>query len=197
MRYEEELILMVGRAIANDYLGLIDLKMNHKEEARMRFEQCRQLAASAMGMIVMSAETLEAADRDRRMIQPDVWFQIAMDNRARALDYPDAVAAFKEAMVSRLQAIEKEQETIADVTLAESLADDYLIAHWPQLWLRASELMKKLFDCEGNTDRRGVPGEIWPMSTKSSLTGRSRFLSEPFRLEQPIITPEPAVSCQF
>lgn len=148
MRFEEEAILLVGTAIARDYLGLIELKKGHRDSALCLFEECRQFAAAALGVIVQDADNEDEVLRIRHIAQPDIWMQIAIDNRARCLPGRSAVRAFIEAIESRTRMIEDELKVIATPgVLAES--GSYLIARHPQRWLRASELIKVLFDCAG------------------------------------------------
>jgi len=164
LRPEDRALVLVGKAIAVDYLGLIHRKRwqflgeeELRREALASFQRCIDLAEEARTVL---APVLAAArdDPERRqaledLIQAWVWELIGKDNVARTLPRPEAAAAFRVAIAARQQLIERELERWRREE-AVSTMNDYLIAHYPQLWLRASELVKCLLEAEGN---RAVP----------------------------------------
>src|SRR6266545_1814006 len=161
LRAEDQALLLVGKAIAVDYLGLIHRKRWQflgKEELRREslscFRRCIELAGRARAAL---APLLAAArkDPDRQqaledLIQSWVWELIGKDNLARTLPRPEAACAFREAIAARQQLIKRELKRRRREE-AVSAMNDYLIAHYPQLWLRASELVKLLLHAEGDT----------------------------------------------
>jgi hypothetical protein len=158
MRFEVEAVLLVGRAIARDYLGLIKLKQGETAAALSYFEDCRQLAAAALGVIHQGADSDRESEKLQLIVQANIWMQIAMDNRARCLTGNAAVQAFVETIQSRERMILAEQATIAKGDQSTD-ASNYLIAHYPQQWLRASELIKVLFNCSGHDVVPAIPAD--------------------------------------
>jgi hypothetical protein len=161
LRAEDRALAWVGKAIAIDYLGLIHRKRwqflggeELRREALSCFRRCIELAGQARAAL---APLLAAAlcDPDRQQALEDlvqwwVWELIGKDNVARTLPGPEAAGAFREAIAARQRLIELERKR-GRREKAVSTMNDYLIAHYPQLWLRASELVKSLLHAESDT----------------------------------------------
>jgi hypothetical protein len=155
LRAEDRALLLVGKAIAVDYLGLIHRKRWQflgREELRRRsiacFQRCIQLAGRARAALEPLHPSRRRAIED--LVQWRVWEQIGEENLARTLRRPKAAGAFRQAIAARQRLIQLERSRgRREETL--STMNDYLIAHYPQLWLRASELIKSLLHAEGNT----------------------------------------------
>lgn len=85
------------------------------------------------------------------LVQHRVWTLIGQANLARTLDdRTQATAAFVEVIALMQEEIEHERLR-ATGDEERGFANDYLIALYPQLWLRASELLKVILDCQEDT----------------------------------------------
>jgi hypothetical protein len=155
LRAEDRALLLVGKAIAVDYLGLIHRKRGRSlagkegrrevQEALSCFRACIDLARQARAELepVLRAARKNTNTRSalEDLVQYWVWELIGKDNVARCLLGAEAIAAFEEAIGSRRSQMARERRR-ARREKALSTMNDYLIAHLPQLWLRASELVK-------------------------------------------------------
>ncbi|MEO8494431.1 MAG: hypothetical protein ABI614_05145 [Planctomycetota bacterium] len=155
----------VGVAIAYDYLGLVahkrlislealraDLQANthcstYQVETRIveqEVESARTLALAHFGACAeyaSMAQDLIEGSRDKldqwlleQLVQARTWIMIGKDNLARAARREDSYKLFKDAIEFRRREIECMQEP------------DYAAAHHSQMWLRASEWLKKILD---------------------------------------------------
>lgn len=168
LRAEDRALLLIGCAVADDYLGLIERKRGllvpaEREPrwtaARRHFQACRDQAieagrsiqeirddATADGPTASSAGTTFADD----LIPHRLWASIGQANLARTVeDRAAATAAFVDVLDLMQDMVDHEAERAA-ANRDSGVFDEYLTALYPQQWLRASELLKEVLGCRGN-----------------------------------------------
>lgn len=166
---EYRAVWYVGVAIAYDYLGLVGLKRLMALEALLEaldaelksrgpgaiieverktvqheIESTRTLTLAHFGAceeFASSAQKLIGGDRDtmdqwllEQLVQASTWVMIGKDNRPRAARRTDSYEMFRSAIEFRQRELGRIQEP------------ELKAAHYPQLWLRASEWLKKILD---------------------------------------------------
>ncbi len=142
-------------ASCHDYLGLMDFqhvnklgstssaKVNrYREDALDRYRKCEEHAKRAEESFKNSSS--EKGD----FIPYDIWQVIARENRARVLPMPEKGEALKEAAQYRESIIDREKR---------NNANNYLLGHYPQCWLRWIEYAKSLLNCSGDDD---IPNSV-------------------------------------
>ena len=157
LRPEDRALLLVGMAIAEDYLGLIDRKTAllspgsaavSRQRAVARFRMCTQYAEAA-GELVRSLqgdhpETSASMTMTEDLIQYHVWAEIGRSNVARTVDREEAIDLLH-GVIQRVG-----DQIVRERQRRDSLSgrEDYLTAYYPQLWLRAAELVKVILKCD-------------------------------------------------
>lgn len=160
----------VGVAIAYDYLGLVANKRlqaleawsaelndqpgnNNDFEKRIvenEIKSARTLALTyfaACEEYALVAQRLIESSRDRldqwlleQLVQARTWIMIGKDNRARAASRKRSYQLFRSAIRYRERELKRTDDP------------EYEAAHYPQLWLRASEWLKKLLDIRSDQE---------------------------------------------
>ncbi len=162
LRHVDHAILLVGKAFAEDYLGLVNNKRRMAIDSLLTHSCCqdwiderdreRRLAINHFGACVDYSEKARAAlekDGDSpdggldQLVQHRIWRMIGRENIARALTPPQSLKVFRECINERWQNI-----NLPSI----SGAAEYQMAHLPQIWLRASEMMKDLLHISGEID---------------------------------------------
>jgi hypothetical protein len=164
LREEDRALLLIGMAIAEDYLGLIDRKRSRllpdrrkalEARALAHFHACKRLAEEAQAALSgLGGDTddLATAAMARDLIQYHTWMLISQANIARTLDREEAIPAYEEVVRLLKDTVEQDRMRAAGGGLEPTTYDDYLIAHYPQLWLHASEWLKAVLHCPGDAE---------------------------------------------
>jgi hypothetical protein len=181
LRPEDRALLLVGMAIAEDYLGLIDRKTallspgsaaTFRQRAVARFRMCTQHAEAA-GELVRNLrrdhpETSASMIMTEDLIQHHVWAEIGRSNVARTADREEAINLLHGVIQRIGDQIVRERRRASDPLSGRvSGREDYLTAYYPQLWLRAAELVKAILRCDDG-DRFPCPWD--------TLTEREQLL---------------------
>jgi hypothetical protein len=165
LRREDEALLLVGLAIAEDYLGLIERKRwlllegdasrISRENALLHFRECHRYAETAGQTLTRTAG--EAGDWGQfdvsdigDLIQYKVWALIGQANIARTEDRPAAIDLYAEVVERQKAAIADELALASDGNSRNAAVEGYVTAQYPQLWLRGSEWLKSILACEGD-----------------------------------------------
>jgi hypothetical protein len=162
VRREDEALLLVGLAIAEDYLGLIERKrwlllegdasLTSRENALRHFRECQRYAEAAGRALTRTAgdgHQFDVSDIDD-LIQYKVWALIGQSNIARTRERPAAIDVYAEVVERQKAAIAEELAVASGGSSRNAVVEGYVIAQYPQLWLRGSEWLKSILACEGD-----------------------------------------------